>query len=419
VNPDFLIPTALALCGLVAGFMIAYASSRKNAPRADRELERRDLEAKRDALIRQLRNPNDDQERARLEQECAAVLRKLEGVGVTPSVSEGPGRRGGTTKPTSAAVGFIWGAGSVAVLALLGYFVMQSAKPREENQPLTGNVGAPTTSTPTATPPMAGDAALTQLENAVRTSPDDIDRRMELAKAYLDRENMMGVYEQTQYVLQKSPKHARALTYGGLVRMAMGQHDGAKQMFDAATKSDPTLLDAWVALAWLDMQSGKRAEAEAAIGEAKKQHPEETQRLDQILAEMKRRASGAAAASAAEPPAGEAPAAPQGPSVHVTIDIDPAAKSRLTPTAVLFVIARAAGVSSGPPAAVKRLPVGTFPIQIDLSQADSMMGQALPPKLRIEARIDSDGNPLTKDPKDPSAAQDNVAAGSSIKLKLH
>jgi hypothetical protein len=75
-------------------------------------------------------------------------------------------------------------------------------------------------------------------------------------------------------------------------------------------------------------------------------------------------------------------------------------------------------VNGGPPAAVKRLPISTFPITVDLSAADSMMGQPLPKKMRIEARIDSDGDPLTKDPKDPSAVLDGVMMGQSVSLTL-
>ena len=35
----------------------------------------------------------------------------------------------------------------------------------------------------------------------------------------------MGVFDQTQAVLEKQPRHARALSYQALVRLAMGQAD--------------------------------------------------------------------------------------------------------------------------------------------------------------------------------------------------
>ena len=46
-----------------------------------------------------------------------------------------------------------------------------------------------------------------------------------------------------------------------------------------------------------------------------------------------------------------------------------------------------------------------------------MMGQPLPTRARLEARVDSDGDPLTRDAKDPKAQLDGVAAGSS-RLRL-
>ncbi|MGZ7079187.1 MAG: c-type cytochrome biogenesis protein CcmI/CycH, partial [Thermoanaerobaculia bacterium] len=85
---------------------------------------------------------------------------------------------------------------------------------------------------------------------------------------------------------------------------------------------------------------------------------------------------------------------------------------------VLFVIARPEGVTSGPPVAVKRIAAATFPMTIDLSAADSMMGQAIPPKVRLEVRLDADGNAMTRDPSDPQAVQDGVAMGSKVSLTL-
>jgi hypothetical protein len=41
-----------------------------------------------------------------------------------------------------------------------------------------------------------------------------------------------------------------------------------------------------------------------------------------------------------------------------------------------------------------------------------MMGAELPPKLRIEARVDPDGDPMTRSPSDPAARLDGVATGA-------
>jgi tetratricopeptide (TPR) repeat protein len=247
------------------------------------------------------------------------------------------------------------------------------------------------------TPPPAG--AVSDLERSVQQNPDNLSLRDDLAKFYLDRNNIDGVAEQTRYVLQRNPNDARALTYSAIVHIIARQPQAAAAMLDRATQSDPNLVDAWVGMAWLSAQGGDIARAEAAMGEAKRRHPEMTARLDELMARLR------------TPQQQQQPATSDG--VHVTLNF-----SGHATRGAIFVIARAAGVTAGPPAAVKRLPISTFPITVDLSAADSMMGQPLPKKMRIEARIDSDGDPLTKDPKDPSAVLDGVVAGQSVSLTL-
>ncbi len=361
---DWLSASAMLLAGVIVGFMFLYGMKRRQE-RSD--LERADLEAKRDALIARLREGGSD---SRLEREAAEVLRKLDGLGggPPPSAADAEGRGA----PQHAALkGFLWGVASVAVLIGIGWFVVRSSTPKEVQ----------------AADPLA------ELERSVQQNPDNLALRDDLAKAYLDRENLSGVAEQTQYVLQRNPNDARALTYQALVRIAARQPEAAAAMLQRATQADPNLVDAWVGLAWLHSQSGDVARAEAAIGEAKRRHPEQSARLDELMAHLR-------------------PATP----LHITLNLANGVK--VPRQGVIFITARAEGVTTGPPAAVKRLPVGTFPMTIDLSSADSMMGQPLPAKMRIEARIDSDGDPLTRDPKDPAGAVDRVGVGGSVSLTL-
>ena len=418
---DWVSAFAILAAGIVLGIMFIYFVRRRPAPvmeAVDNEL--RDLEAKRDALVQQLRDldPTNADERTRLEIETAQVLRrideqrKVERRPSSPVVAEpfDPIRR-------ATMIGFGWGAGSVLILAALAYLVMQSAKPREPDAPVTG--GENTSTIRAAQPP--ADPVVQQLEAAVQKSPNDLNARLELAKAYLERDNLMGVFDQTQYVLVRSPEEPRALTYQALVRMAMGQGGDAVGMLQRATKSDPSLLDAWVALAWAHTTQGKPKEAEAAIAEAERRHPEEKARLEQVYAAMKQQAAARQSSTGElpvnHPPIGAAEAPLESP-IHVTLDLDASAKSKLKPGSVVYVIARAEGVAAGPPAAVKRLTGVTFPISFDMTSADSMMGQPLPPRVRLEARIDSDGNPLTKDPNDPVVVKDGVALGSAVQLHL-
>jgi hypothetical protein len=94
------------------------------------------------------------------------------------------------------------------------------------------------------------------------------------------------------------------------------------------------------------------------------------------------------------------------------IELPPSLASRVSPGAIVFVTVRDSGTTGGPPAAVKRLPAA-FPLRFAIGPGDSMMGQPLPAHARVEARVDSDGDPLTRAATDPSARLDDVATGSS------
>lgn len=279
------------------------------------------------------------------------------------------------------------------------------------------------------------DPAVRAIEAQVQSNPNDLDLRDQLAKAYLDSENFRGVVEQTQFVLQRKANDPRALTYEALVRMTMGQNEQAGAMLDAATKADPNLIDAWVGLAWLRTLTGKDAEAQAAIDEAAKRRPEDKPRLDELLAQMRQHQTTTAGAVQQQQQGQQATAAPMGnpagagdasasagdpkQSVQITLDIDPAAKGRIPPNGVIFLLARPEGVSSGPPLAVKRVMPGAFPMSVAIGAADSMMGQPLPAKVRIEARYDADGNAMTRSPEDLNAVADGVAVGTAaITMKL-
>jgi cytochrome c-type biogenesis protein CcmH len=255
---------------------------------------------------------------------------------------------------------------------------------------------------------------LAQLEAAVKNDPNNLKLRNDLAQAYLETDNLMAVFEQTKYVLERSPNDSRALTYHALVRMAMGEVDDATKMLQTATQSDPKNLDSWVSLAWVYAQQNRMSDAEAMIAEAAKQSPNDKARLDEVFRQMKQATSAqpAQAASGGLPP-DHPPVAGDAKSITVTLDLDPASAQK---TGVLFVIAR--NPAGGPPYAVKRVPAPTFPITLDLGSADSMMGQPLPEKFRLEVRLDSDGNAQTKPPSDPSAVQDDVVVGSSVRLAL-
>ena len=414
-STDWLSAIGILLSGLILGFLFIYTFRKNRTAVATADLDRRDLEAKRDALIRQLRELTDDEveERNRLELEAAKVLRALEGAPAPtvpasrqPSaVSPSPVTRHPSSGPIA---GFLWGASTVAALVFLGYYVFSKSEVKQDpNQ--TMPMSSSQAGTQQTQQPAQADPAVQRLEQEVSADPNNADKRIALARMYLDKENMMGVFEQTKAVLEKNPNDARAQTYNAIVRMAMGQLDQATSMLDTATKTDPKLADAWVALAWIHVQKGDKSGAKAAIDSAITNAPSEDDRLRDVWNQM----SNAQPA----PPAGDNPhtkTATAGDAIHLTLNI---ASSASVKSGVVYIIARNPGETAGPPLAVKRINVTSFPVTVDFSSADSMMGQPLPAKVHLEARLDSDGDAATKSPTDPTATAD-ASTGATLALTL-
>jgi hypothetical protein len=329
-------------------------------------------------------------------------------------------------------------ASSLAV-GLLLYFVTQSAERRPEGGSVTG-------STPGASGPASGaapeDAETRALRAQVDASPEDHELRLALARQLLMRRDLMGVWNETQHVLEHEPGHPRALSYQALVRLAMGQGELAVTMLQQAIAADPDLVEARQNLAFVYASLGRAKEADAAVAEVRKRAPAEAERLQQALAQLgDGRAAQAAPASGEDPHAGIAPpagagaarstavggaataaassAAGQPSGVFGWIEADASVAGRIRPGTVVFLTVREAGVAQGPPVAVKRLTAEGFPLQFELGTADSMMGQPLPERVRIDARADSDGDAATRSESDPKGFADGVALGrTGVRIQL-
>jgi tetratricopeptide (TPR) repeat protein len=267
--------------------------------------------------------------------------------------------------------------------------------------------------------------------------PEDIEARLDQARQRLAAQDLMGVWNDTQFVLEKQPGHPRALAYQALVRLAMGQADVAESMLKRAMAAAPDLLDAHLHLAVVYARSGRRADAEATVRGAMSRFPEHRENLQALMQQLAQEEPGpdpAAAGAhagvappddvhagaameagrpAAAPRMGDAPAAGMPARLSGVVELDPALAGRAASGGVVFVTIRAAGVASGPPVAVQRFSAASLPGAFAITSADSMMGQELPERVRIDVRLDSDGDPMTRAATDPSASIDDVKLGST------
>lgn len=130
-------------------------------------------------------------------------------------------------------------------------------------------------------------------------------------------------------------------------------------------------------------------------------------------------AKGAApAANAPSPPPSGEPVAAQkidGPFVTGTIALADAVKDKAPKGATLFIMARIEGMTAGPPVLVKRVSDVTLPYSFTLAQGDLMMQAAtLPERLSLQARLDQDGDAMTKVPGDiTGASKEGFKIGAS------
>ena len=231
---------AILAAGLILGTMVFFALRRRKASAANK---RNELEARRDALVQQLRDLGDDvagDERAWLERETAEVLRALDRLPAAKNESAAPPPR-----RTSATAGFVYGVACTLIAGGIVYYLSTFATDR--------------------------------------TPPADVEQRIAAAKDAFSRNDLGAVFE-----LTKGVDEPRALTYNAVARMARGELDQARAQLEQATQRDPKLLDAWVALASVRNQTGDKAAASAAIEAAIKERPEEEQQLRNVFAEMQK-----------------------------------------------------------------------------------------------------------------------------------
>jgi tetratricopeptide (TPR) repeat protein len=453
---DWLPGVGVLAVGLAVGLVLAWRSitSARKSQRGAVEplpLEVRDLEGKRDALLRQLEELDETgtklteaqlaQQRYGLELEAARVLLALDEAGATtPPARAGRPAAAAATRAASADAaqrpamrGFLWGMGSTAAVLSLAFFVYVSAKPRDSGGAVTGAPGRePAAQDDSA----AADEA--RVKAVLERDPDNLDARVALAELELERRDFMAAWNDSARVLQKQPENPRATATQAMVRLAMGQGTMAVDLLKKAVATDPDLISARAYLAMAYARTGRMSAASSTIAEASKRFPERAADLQRLLADLQNEGPApamAASSTGADPHAGlAAPGAgaattstaapssgapsPGGRRVAGVIDLDPSLKAAASPSGILFVYVRSAHASGGPPIAVKRLPA-VFPAAFELGQSDSMMGQEFPERVQVEARLDADGDPTTRAPTDPKAHLDDVKAGrTDLRLVL-
>ena len=412
---EWMPPVIVLGIGLIVGLLLYLNLRRSALAEKPASIVIDDRQRRFDSLIAQLRELQDgvettavadrESETMRLESEAARLLRELDLTasvdGTAPSATTG---NRGFFAERPALRRLVWTTGIAVAGAVMYVILLQTTKPREADGTLTGNLPDRGINASAST----ADPAMASLLQRVESDPNDLNARNDLAKAYLERQDLMAVFQQTDFVLKKEPENARALAYQALVRLAIGEAEEARAMVTRAIASDPNLLDAWLHLAIIHLQSGNGEAAIQTLQLARQRHPEAATMLNEVEAEMKRRLAGASE------PSVPLPSQPGQSEQSIAGEIRIARGSSAPPAGtILFVTVREAGSRLGAPLAALRLQTGTFPMRFSIGQEHSMQGRPFPESARIEARIDSDGDPLTKTASDLTASADEVKPGAS------
>ena len=117
---------------------------------------------------------------------------------------------------------------------------------------------------------------------------------------------------------------------------------------------------------------------------------------------------------AARGAAGPASGAAAGAEIQGTLEIAAELEGQAPAQPTLFLIARRDGATGGPPLAVRRIPAPTLPMAFTIGPQHVMIqGMPFAGPLRLTARLDGDGDPMTRRPGDlMGAASEPIAPGA-------
>jgi cytochrome c-type biogenesis protein CcmH len=196
--------------------------------------------------------------------------------------------------------------------------------------------------------------------------------------------------------LAQEPNQPEAHAYMGFILIQAGHGDGALMAFEKALAVAPNFpMALWGKGMVLYRDKQDYTGAREVLEKLLQLVPpgQEHSEIAKVLAEIP--ASGSPSLKAAD----IAPkASASGKTIAGKITVAPKLKDEIDGRAALFIIVRQAGGSAGPPLAVKKIDKPTFPLHYSIGPENVMMqGTAFAGKLTITARLDKDGNAMTRE----------------------
>lgn len=226
----------------------------------------------------------------------------------------------------------------------------------------------------------------------------DVSSLIAQGRASFEQQNWPKAIEAFKGVLAIDPNHPEAHTYMGFI-LAQAEHaDGALLAFDRALTSHPDFpLALWGKGMLLYRAKGDLPAAREALEKLVSLVPAGSERaeIEKILGELREQPGQKEGGAKSKSISGASRL------IEGVISVNPKLGGEVKSNSVLFVIAHSANSASGPPLAVKRVDRPVFPVTYSLGPENLMMpGTSFAGKVRISARLDKDGNPMTRAPGD-------------------
>ena len=291
----------------------------------------------------------------------------------------------------SAMSGWAIFAASTVFFVVLGGLLAQYSAPRQEGQVMTG--GSQETVTASRME-QARQERLSRAQEQLSKTPEDIDANNILAYDALLQRDFSTAMKHMETVRGLEPNNPEMLVHLGILQISVGMPDRAEEVFNKALEVEPEMGKALLWRGVLNSNLGNKEEAlkDIKVSIAYLELPEEKLFAQSLLDELDK------------PP----------PILAGTINMSDVAVGKGT----LFVIVRRAKDGGGPPVAVQRAPRAQFPFSFAVGRGDMVMGGAWPEEVWIEARLDSDGNAMTKSDEDWVSELKGPISGSNLELSL-
>ncbi|MDH3443503.1 MAG: tetratricopeptide repeat protein, partial [Deltaproteobacteria bacterium] len=228
------------------------------------------------------------------------------------------------------------------------------------------------------------------------TSGSDTAALLREGKRAFDQQEFAKAIDAFKRVLEREPDQPEAHSYMGFILVQAGHGDGALMAFEKALASAPSFpMALWGKGMVLYRDKQDYAGARAALEKLLQltSPGEQRNEIAKVLAEIP--SSDSRPEKAAAVPS---KTAATGQRITGQITVDSKLKDKIGGQASLFIIVRQAGGAAGPPLAVKKIDSPSFPLSYSVGPENVMIqGTPLAGQVNITARLDKDGNAMTRE----------------------